>query len=139
MFKKHACYLSICLLVAPLVATAEALPVEPLPVTTPAPIDLAPVQQALAQLPSVCPGLAPQIDAAAQLRLQAFYQQQGDVALWSDEARRQALHAQLQLLAPYRRADIEFGHGAGVVTGKGSTGSASAVATSGATSKHMLK
>lgn len=99
MFKKHACYLSICLLVAPLVATAEALPVEPLPVTTPAPIDLAPVQQALAQLPSVCPGLAPQIDTAAQLRLQAFYQQQGDVALWSDEARRQALHAQLQLLA----------------------------------------
>ncbi|CRM54985.1 MULTISPECIES: L,D-transpeptidase family protein [Pseudomonas] len=99
MFKKHACYLSICLLVAPLVATAEALPVEPLPVTTPAPVDLAPVQQALAQLPSVCPGLATQIDAVGQLRLQAFYQQQGNAPLWSAEERRQALHTQLQMLA----------------------------------------
>ena len=53
MFKKHACYLSICLLVAPLVATADVLPVEPLPVTTPAPVELAPLQQALAQLPGV--------------------------------------------------------------------------------------
>ncbi|NWN48577.1 L,D-transpeptidase family protein, partial [Pseudomonas sp. MAFF 301514] len=99
MFKKHACYLSICLLVAPLVATADALPVEPLPVTTPAPVDLAPVQQALAQLPSVCPGLAPQIDAAAQLRLQAFYQQQGNLPLWSADERRQALQSQLLMLA----------------------------------------
>ncbi|WP_315338351.1 L,D-transpeptidase family protein [Pseudomonas grimontii] len=99
MFKKHACYLSICLLVAPLVATADVLPVEPLPVTTPAPVELAPVQQALAQLPSVCPGLAAQIDAAAQLRLQAFYQQQGNGPLWSAKDRREALHAQLQMLA----------------------------------------
>jgi len=99
LFKKHACYLSICLLVAPLVATADALPVEPLPVTTPAPVELAPVQQALAQLPSVCPSLAPLIDAAALSRLQAFYQQQGNTPLWSGDERRQALHAQLLLLA----------------------------------------
>lgn len=99
MFKKHACYLSICLLVAPLVATAQTLPVEPLPVTTPAPVALAPLQQALAQLTSVCPQLAPRIDAAALARLQAFYQQQGDAPLWAADERRQALHAQLLMLA----------------------------------------
>ncbi|MPR01577.1 hypothetical protein ALQ18_03573 [Pseudomonas marginalis pv. marginalis] len=94
MFKKHACYLSLCLLVAPLVATADELPLGEVAV-----IPASPVQQALAQLASVCPGLAPPIDAAAQLRLQALYQQQGDVPLWSDEDRRQALHAQLLMLA----------------------------------------
>ncbi|MDQ0653855.1 L,D-transpeptidase family protein [Pseudomonas cedrina] len=99
MFKKHACYLSICLLVAPLVATAQALPAEPLPVAMPAPVDMAPVQQALAQLPSVCPGLAPQIDVAGQLRLQVFYQQQGNAPLWSADERRQALQSQLLMLA----------------------------------------
>ncbi|MBZ6456249.1 MULTISPECIES: murein L,D-transpeptidase [Pseudomonas] len=95
MFKKHACYLSICLLVAPLVATAD----EPLPVAPPALVNTAPVQQALAQLPSVCPSLAPQIDGAAQARLQAFYQQQGDEPLWSADERRQALQTQLLMLA----------------------------------------
>ena len=99
MFKKHACYLSICLLVAPLVATADALPLEALPVTTPAPVDLAPVQQALAQLPSVCPQLAPRIDAAALVRLQAFYQQQGNAPLWSAEEPRKTLQTQLLILA----------------------------------------
>ncbi|KAF2407047.1 L,D-transpeptidase family protein [Pseudomonas antarctica] len=94
MFKKHACYLSICLLVAPLVATADELPVDPVPVAS-----TSPVQQALAQLPGVCPSLVPHIDAATQSRLQAFYQQQGDVPLWSDDARRQALHTQLLMLA----------------------------------------
>ncbi|MGB3122992.1 MAG: L,D-transpeptidase family protein [Pseudomonas sp.] len=94
MFKKHACYLSICLLVAPLVATADELPAEPVPL-----VATSPVQQALAQLPSVCPGLAPHIDAAALLRLQAFYQQQGDGPLWSADERRQALQSQLLLLA----------------------------------------
>ncbi|QJI29421.1 L,D-transpeptidase family protein [Pseudomonas sp. ADAK18] len=89
MFKKHACYLSICLLVAPLVATAEESIVE-LP---------SPVQLALAQLSSVCPGLAGKVDAPGERRLQLFYQQQGNVELWSDSARRSALHTQLQLLA----------------------------------------
>jgi murein L,D-transpeptidase YcbB/YkuD len=89
LFKKHACYLSLCLLVVPLVATAEDVLV----------VSPAPVQLALSQLSSVCPGLAGQVDAAAQARLQAFYQQQGDVALWSGGERRAALQAQLLLLA----------------------------------------
>ncbi|WP_046383679.1 L,D-transpeptidase family protein [Pseudomonas veronii] len=93
MFKKHACYLSICLLVAPLVATADEVPMGTLPV-----IPASPVQQALAQLPSVCPSLASRIDAATLARLQAFYRQQGDVPLWVAE-RRQALQAQLLMLA----------------------------------------
>lgn len=99
MFKKHACYLSICLLVAPLVATADALPDAALPVAPPILVNTAPVQQALAQLASVCPSLAPQVDAAVQSRLQAFYQQQGDVPLWSAAERRDALQTQLLLLA----------------------------------------
>ena len=94
MFKKHACYLSICLLVAPLVATADELPVQALPV-----MPSSPVQLALAQLPSVCPSLAPHVDAPTQLRLQAFYQQQGDAPLWSAEDRREALQSQLLMLA----------------------------------------
>ncbi|MFO2466304.1 L,D-transpeptidase family protein [Pseudomonas sp. 15FMM2] len=89
MFKKHACYLSLCLLVVPLVAMADEVQVDP----------PNPVQLALAQLSSVCPGLTAQWDAPAEQRLQQFYQQQGNVALWSDAARRQALAAQLQLLA----------------------------------------
>jgi len=99
LFKKHACYLSICLLVAPLVATADALPDAALPVAPPILVNTAPVQQALAQLASVCPSLAPQVDAAVQSRLQAFYQQQGDVPLWSAAERRDALQTQLLLLA----------------------------------------
>ncbi|WP_338484398.1 L,D-transpeptidase family protein [Pseudomonas trivialis] len=99
MFKKHACYLSLCLIVAPLVAAADELPLEALPVVEPAPVELAPVQQALVQLPGVCPGFAAQVDAASLTRLQAFYQQQGDTPLWTAEERRQALNTQLQLLA----------------------------------------
>lgn len=94
MFKKHACYLSICLLVAPLVATADEVLMDALPV-----IPASPVQQALAQLTSVCPSLAPRIDAATLARLQAFYQQQGDVPLWAAAERRQALQTQLLMLA----------------------------------------
>ncbi|WP_273820455.1 L,D-transpeptidase family protein [Pseudomonas asplenii] len=89
MFKKHACYLSLCLLVAPLVATADDLLGDP----------PTPLQAALAQLPTSCPGLAVQLDAPTQLRLQAFYQQQGNVPLWSVEGRLAALQAQLPLLA----------------------------------------
>jgi len=93
LFKKHACYLSICLLVAPLVATADELPVDAVPV-----VSTSPVQLALSELPSVCPNLAAQIDATTQARLQAFYQQQGNVTLWSDE-RRHTLQSQLLMLA----------------------------------------
>lgn len=103
MFKKHACYLSLCLLVAPLVATADEVLVEP----------SNPVQLALGQLSSVCPGLAAQLDAPAEARLQAFYQQQGNVALWPEDGRRKALQDQLLSLADdgldpahYRLADV---------------------------------
>lgn len=89
LFKKHACYLSLCLLVAPLVATADDLLGDP----------PTPLQSALAQLASSCPGLAAQTDAPTQLRLQAFYQQQGNVPLWSVDGRLAALQAQLPLLA----------------------------------------
>ncbi|AMB88216.1 peptidoglycan-binding protein [Pseudomonas agarici] len=89
MFRKHAYYLSMCLLVAPLVATAQDLPVEP-------PTAL---QSALAQLPSDCPALAVQLDGPTRLRLQAFYLQHDNVALWSGNDRLAALQAQLPLLA----------------------------------------
>ena len=89
MFKKTACYLSLCLLVAPLVATADEALLEP----------SNPVQLALGQLSSVCPGLATQLDTPAELRLQAFYQQQGNTPLWRVDGRRQALQEQLLLLA----------------------------------------
>ena len=58
-----------------------------------------PVQLALGQLSSVCPDLATQLDTPAELRLQAFYQQQGNAALWSVDDRRTALQGQLLLLA----------------------------------------
>lgn len=89
MFKKTACYLSVCLIAAPLVALAEELPVAP----------VSPVQQALAQLPSACPGLAKRLEPAAQQRLQALYQQQGDQLLWTATVRQAALQTQLDLLA----------------------------------------
>jgi len=72
-----------------LVATADEVPVEP----------SNPVQLALGQLSSVCPGLATRLDMPAELRLQAFYQQHGNTALWSVDGRRQALQGQLLLLA----------------------------------------
>ena len=68
---------------------ADELPVEP----------PNPVQLALGQLSSVCPDLATQLDTPAELRLQAFYQQQGNAALWSVDDRRTALQGQLLLLA----------------------------------------
>ncbi|WP_093426380.1 MULTISPECIES: murein L,D-transpeptidase [unclassified Pseudomonas] len=89
MFKKHAYYLSLCLLAAPLVASAEnelADPVDPLPL-------------ALQQLPIDCPGLKPVPDASALALLQAFYQQQDNVQVWSVSDRVPALQAQFQHLA----------------------------------------
>ncbi|OLF53271.1 murein L,D-transpeptidase [Pseudomonas chlororaphis] len=89
MFKKHACYLSLFLLAAPLVATAQDVPAD----------HESPVQLALARLPTACPGLAAHLDAPAQSLLQAFYQQQGEQLLWSSSERSAALQAQLQQLA----------------------------------------
>ncbi|MCU1752703.1 murein L,D-transpeptidase [Pseudomonas sp. 6D_7.1_Bac1] len=89
MIKKHACYLSLCLLAAPLVATAQnelADHDSPLPL-------------ALRQLPVDCPRLAVHLDTSAQTLLQAFYQQQNDVLVWTASGRLSALQAQLQQLA----------------------------------------
>ncbi|WP_085658703.1 murein L,D-transpeptidase [Pseudomonas sp. R12(2017)] len=108
MFKKHACYLSICLLAAPFVACAgEPLPGLPTlpadvtvdaPVAAPAPVQ-SPLQASLVSLPQACPAVAARLDAPALQQLQAFYQQQDWLPVWADRERLTTLHAQLQLLA----------------------------------------
>lgn len=86
MFKKSACYLSLLLLTAPLVATAEDS-------------DPALVQTTLAQLAVACPDVAVGVDFPTLLDLQAFYQQNAGQEVWSDDERRGALQVQLQQLA----------------------------------------
>ncbi|MCU7645955.1 L,D-transpeptidase family protein [Pseudomonas piscis] len=85
MFKKHACYLSLWLLAAPLVALAEDLPQVP----------ASPLQGALAQPALACPALAPRLDLPTQQLLQAFYREQGEQPVWSTGARLEQLQAQL--------------------------------------------
>lgn len=85
MFKKTACYLSLCLLAAPLVALAED------PALAPA----SALQLTLTQLAVACPALSPRLDASAQLLLQAFYRQNGEQPVWSAEHRLASLQAQL--------------------------------------------
>lgn len=88
MFKKHAYYLSLYLLAVPLVATAQnelADHASPLPL-------------AVSQVQVDCPGLKLRPDASAQALLQAFYQQQDNLPVWTDEARVKALLGQFQLL-----------------------------------------
>jgi len=89
LFKKHACYLSLCLLVTPLVATAQDLLAD----------HENPLQVAFTQLPVDCPGLAAHLGAPAQELLQGFYQQQGYDRIWSVGGRLSALRVQLQQLA----------------------------------------
>lgn len=89
MFKKSACYLTLCLLAAPLVATAQNELAD----------HASPLQLAVTQLPVDCPGLALHLAAPAQALLQAFYQQHNDALIWSASARVPALQAQLQQLA----------------------------------------
>ncbi|ROM72831.1 murein L,D-transpeptidase [Pseudomonas brassicacearum] len=86
MFKKSACYLSLLLLTAPLVATAE---------------DGEPtlVQTTLAQLSVACPEVAAGVDFPTMLNLQAFYQQNAGQAVWEDDERLRSLQVQLQQLA----------------------------------------
>ncbi len=86
MFKKSACYLSLLLLTAPLVATAEDS-------------DPALVQTTLAQWVVACPDVAVGADFPTLLDLQAFYQQNAGQAVWADDERRAALQVQLQQLA----------------------------------------
>lgn len=104
MFKKYACYLSICLLAAPFVACAD----EPLPplqtlATPPAEMPVepqSPLQAVLIGLPQACPAIAAHLSGAALTQLQAFYQQQDWLPVWASESGRlPALRAQLQLLA----------------------------------------
>ncbi len=104
MFKKYACYLSICLLAAPFVACAEdgLPPLQTLP--TPAaemPVEpQSPLQAVLINLRQSCPAIATRLDDAALSQLQAFYQQQDWLPVWASEsARLPALQAQLRLLA----------------------------------------
>ena len=89
MIKKHAVYLSIALLVAPLVVSADDMVVAP----------VSPVQMALLQLPQSCPALATAVDAQQQALLQAFYQAQNDQMVWADLGRVAALKAALAQLA----------------------------------------
>ena len=104
MFKKYACYLSICLLAAPFVACAdESLPpLQTLP-TSPAemPVELqSPLHAVLIGLPQTCPALAKQLSGPSLQQLQAFYQQQEWMPVWTSESGRlQALQSQLPLLA----------------------------------------
>ncbi|QIH08821.1 MULTISPECIES: L,D-transpeptidase family protein [unclassified Pseudomonas] len=85
MFKKHACYLSLWLLAAPLVALADDLPQ----------VAASPVQDTPAQLTVACPGLATRFDLPTQQLLQAFYHQHGEQPAWAVEGRLGKLQAQL--------------------------------------------
>ncbi|WP_341520302.1 L,D-transpeptidase family protein [Pseudomonas sp. G.S.17] len=89
MVKKRAYYLSICLLAAPLVATAQEGLVEP----------QSPVQLALTQMAVQCPVLASRLDIPALSLLQAFYQQQGYLPVWSVQGRLSLLESELRQLA----------------------------------------
>ena len=88
MFKKPACYLTLCLLAAPLVALADELPQ----------LSASPMQTALTQLAVACPALAPRLNTPAQQLLQGFYQQQGEQQVWSVAGRLASLQAQLAQL-----------------------------------------
>ena len=89
MIKKHACYLSLALLVAPLVALADEVPVDPVTLLQVAPTELA----------KVCPQLAPRLTASTQPLLQGFYQGQSYQPVWSVNGRLSALQAALPQLA----------------------------------------
>ena len=89
MIKKHACYLTLTLLAAPLVALADEPPVEP----------SNPVQVALTQLPQACPTLAGSINESSQALLEAFYQSQNYQPIWADKVRLATLQAALPTLA----------------------------------------
>ena len=104
MFKKYACYLSICLLAAPFVACADDSlpPLQTLP-TPPAEMPVephSPLEAVLIGLPHACPAIAAHLNGPALEQLKAFYQQQDWMPVWASESGRlQALHGQLQLLA----------------------------------------
>jgi L,D-transpeptidase YcbB len=89
LYKKHAVYLSVCLLVTPLVSVAAEL-------ATPV---MSPLQSTLAQLPQACSQLPSSLDASAQALLVEFYAQQQFAPAWSQATRLEALLPQLEQLA----------------------------------------
>ena len=113
MFKKYACYLSLCLLAAPFVACADEPlpPLETLPAAAPVeatvnpPIEApvqpqSPLHAVLLGLPQACPAIAAGLDGAALQQVQAFYQQQDWLPVWTaDAARLATLRTQMQALA----------------------------------------
>jgi L,D-transpeptidase YcbB len=89
LYKKHAVYLSVSLLVMPLVSVASEpkVPAE------------SPLQRTLAQLPQACTGMPVSLDAPARTLLADFYAQQQYAPAWTQPARLEALLVQLEQLA----------------------------------------
>jgi len=89
LYKKCAVYLSVSLLVMPLVSADEGGDTSAIPS----------LQLSLEQLPRTCPALPVSLDVADQTLLQAFYRQQQFTQVWSSPGRLDALLAQLEQLA----------------------------------------
>lgn len=88
MFKKYACYLSLGVLMAPLVAAVE-VPLAPTP----------PLQLSIEQLPVACPDAPASLDDAAREQLKAFYGQRQYAPVWAVTGQLEALLGQLEGLA----------------------------------------
>jgi murein L,D-transpeptidase YcbB/YkuD len=89
LYKKRAVYLSVGLLVLPLVSAGAE----------PGTVAVSPLQLTLEQLPQRCPALPASLDAPAQAVLQGFYRQQQFTQAWSSTGRLGALLVQLEQLA----------------------------------------
>ena len=88
MFKKYAWYLSLGVLMAPLVAAVE-VPLAPTP----------PLQLSIEQLPVACPGAPASLDEAAREQLKVFYGQRQYAPVWAVTGQLEALLGQLESLA----------------------------------------
>jgi murein L,D-transpeptidase YcbB/YkuD len=89
LYKKRAVYLSVSLLVTPLVSVAVEYPLAP----------VSSLELTLQQLPQVCPGTLSSFNASAQSLLLTFYRQQQFARSWSQSGRLDALLVQLEQLA----------------------------------------
>lgn len=89
LFKMRVCYLSVVVLAAPLVATANESWFG----------GAASVQNDLAQLSTACPAVAANVDFPTMMSVQAFYEQNAGQEIWSDDERLTVLRTQLQQLA----------------------------------------
>lgn len=88
MFKKYACYLSVTVLMVPLVAAVE------LPLAAPTELQLS-----LEQLPTACADLPASLDGLAREQLNTFYGARQYAPVWAVTGRLPALLEQLQGLA----------------------------------------